>query len=251
MKVHKMEAKKFIITSIILVIIVSIVTSYVTYLYLKGVGGISGMAGTDGSLTFGDLGSNLNVILVENADSRTVGSDTDYGIPGKTVSFSSVAIGGTYATDMVATLTNPYPFLIRNIGGDNANVEFYAESEILTSPTSKIEFWVEQGRPVSGGASNWDKVDNCGTSCFTSTSYTGDGGTNDCETNPTSCCTTSSYCLEIGNAIGSGNKKTIIQSLKTPVLTNEALLHVKVSVGNAEGSGSKSGIIHINGVSAT
>ncbi len=203
--------------------------------------------GSNFSLIYNDIPI-IDVIVVESSDTRTVGSDTDWGITGKTVTFPLVIAGGAYATN-ITNASGPHPFLIRNIGNDNANVSIWADSYILNSPTSKIEFWAQPGKPQSGGSENWNNVDNCAASCYdtTKTAYTGDGGTNFCNNNPTACCATASYCLPISSIQGSGNQKVIIYKLSPNVLTNEALLNVKVSVGISEPSGAKSGTINIVG----
>ncbi len=246
----KNKSKNFLITTIAIIVVVSILTSYTTFLYLQRMNSnsITGRAGQAGSLDLGTIATNVNVIIVESTDTRTVGSDTDYGIPGKTVTFPSVAVGGIYATN-ITNASGPHPFLIRNVGGDSANVSIYASSAILTSPTSKIEFWAQPGKPQPGGSENWNNVDNCGASCYdtTKTAYTGDGGTNFCNSNPTACCATSSFCLPISSIQGSGNQKVIIYKLNASVPSNEAFLQIKVSVGSAESSGSKSGTINIVG----
>lgn len=267
-----MASKKFIIILVICMVIISILTSYLTFLFLKGAGGISGMAGagTEGSISLNGLDTGTtNVIIVDS--SWTTIAPYEYQVIGDSVTFTSVATGGSYCTLNSTVGGSVLPFLIRNVGTVTAYVKLYVTQEMFDQTTtsnpsdpSTVQFWVSQAAPLVGGSSNWDKVDNCDrdpitlatapNSCFLPANnlFPGDSGAGTAK-----CTVTPASCLDFRSVIGIGAAAIIITNTATPLKglqylqpANEAFLHVKVKISAKEGTGTKTNTIHITGYQA-
>lgn len=188
------------------------------------------------------VSADINVIVVDTIGSTINLDKINFG--------DNILRGQVYTTDPSLQSTNPFPFIIRNIGTQPAKISVwqeraeYPDKGLFDSPDSYIKFWVEPANRYLLPGTIWgiDCLDdaNCVNDCLNN------GGCFSIS------CPDSGGCSNQANAkplpVGQANQVVAIGDLQQLPAGSEAFLKFEIMASMTEPSGPKSAILNIKAV---